>query len=336
MKCILCGGNTVCTFVGMNGYVEGTKYDVYECSNCLSSSVYPISDLRLKEEYDTIYGADNAEKTGYYSYYYYLAHGVKKLKNPLTDMVNYSAIFWGVGKALGDNGIKKGQSILEVGSGLGYFTYALNKAGYICNGLDYSLEAVQFAKEFFGGNYVQGTIEEFSKKNKNTYDAIIAMEVIEHVVDPNIFIEECLEVLKPGGKLIITTPIKDIHPRGTIWETNPAPIHLWWFTEKGIESIAKRLNVKISFVDFTDYTTSKIWKIHTGVANVPPNQGPVLRKDRSLVCAKKKGYKEMVMGMIPAWLYIKIVCVYHDLKFLQRNKTPSRYMYGMCAVLSKP
>lgn len=329
--CALCGGQAPRVYQGMSGYVVGTKYDVYECSNCNSSFVDPMSNL--KEEYDLIYGKDTTEET---KYYYYLASGTRELKNPLVDLANYTAVYWGVVKAIKDNDIKQGANILEVGSGLGYFAHALNKAGYHCDGLDYSDTATKFANNFFGKKYSQGTIEDFSEKSKEKYDVVIATEVIEHVVDPVAFIEHSLKVLKPGGTLILTTPIKDIHPEGTIWETEPAPIHLWWYTEKGIDSIAQHFNTTASFVDFTEYTKNKIWNIHIGTAGTPPHSGPVINKDRTYVNPKKKGYREHLMGIIPAWVYIKLVCLYHNLKFLKKNKPTTRYMYGMCAVIQKP
>jgi SAM-dependent methyltransferase len=332
--CALCEGEAICVYEGIVGYVEGTTYNVYECSVCNSSFVDPMSNL--KEEYDIIYGGDET-KDGSYDYYYYLAEGVKKLKNPLKDLANFTAVYWGVVKALRDNHIVKGAKVLEVGPGLGYFTYALRKSGYDCEGLEYSKTAVDFANNFFGKHYTEGTIEEYSKVDihKGKYDLVVATEVIEHVVDPKVFIENILEVLKPGGTIILTTPIKDIHPKGTIWETNPAPEHLWWFTEKGIESAAEAYHAKTSFVDFTEYTTHKIWSVHTGTAHSTPHTGPVVNKDGISLRAYKKGYKEKVMGILPAWFYMKLVCLYHDLKFLQRNKAPSKYMYGMCAVITK-
>ncbi|MFH1626574.1 MAG: class I SAM-dependent methyltransferase [bacterium] len=332
--CILCGDIAHLTYKGMNGYVEGTKYDVYECINCLSSFVDPMSNL--KEEYNIIYGGDNTKDAGY-NYYYYLAKGVKSLKNPLKYLYNYCAIFWGVIKAINDSNIKKKAKILEVGSGLGYLTYSLNKAGYDCEGIDYSDTATNFANNFFGNKYFQGTIETFSENNEEKYDVVIATEVIEHIIDPNSFIKSTLKVLKSGGTLIFTTPIKDIHPKGTIWQTDYAPVHLWWFTEKGIEAVAKNNSTSVKFVDFTEYAKYKILNINLGIANIDPNNSSVVNKEGIFLHTRKKDYKEIIMKILPAWLYIKIVCFYHNLKFIQikKNKIPDRYMYAMCAVISK-
>jgi SAM-dependent methyltransferase len=329
--CPLCNSVAALVYKDMNGYVLDTKYNVFECCECLTQFVDPMSNL--KEEYEIIYGGTT--KKGSYDYYYYLAHGTKKLRNPLFYLKNYSAVFWGVIQALEDLKIKPGSKILEVGSGLGYLTYALNKSGYRCEGLDYSDTAVSSARELFGNKHSQGDIETFSKKNKNFYDVIIATEVIEHVVDPVLFVKYSLDALKVGGRLILTTPIKDIHPKGTIWETEPAPIHLWWFTEKGISAIADQFKSKASFVDFTQYTKNKIWSVHVAKENKAPIFNSVVTKDRVLIHSKKFSYKTLLMKILPPWLYIYLVCFYHDLKFLQRNKPDSKYMYGMCAIITK-
>lgn len=331
--CALCGSEALRTFEGMAGYVEGTAYDVYECQQCRTSFVDVREDLG--EEYNIIYGTDPTRDAGY-NYYLYLAHAAKQLQNPLQDFGNFSAVFWGVVKALADNYVQKGARILEIGSGLGYLTHALNKAEYAAEGLEYSASAVNFAKKFFGETHTQGVIEDISESCKERYDVVIATEVIEHVLDPNAFVEHILRVLKPGGKLILTTPIKDIHPAGTIWETEPAPVHLWWFTEKGIEAIAKRFGTQATFVDFTEYTAHKVWHVHRGTAHMPPHAGPLVTKDRKPIHPRARGYREKLMAILPAWMYVKLVSLYHDLRFLQKDKTPTRYMYGMCAVITNP
>jgi 2-polyprenyl-3-methyl-5-hydroxy-6-metoxy-1,4-benzoquinol methylase len=40
----------------------------------------------------------------------------------------------------------------------------------------------------------------------NSFDLIWSSEVIEHLVSPEAFVQECERTLKPGGKLVLTTP----------------------------------------------------------------------------------------------------------------------------------
>jgi SAM-dependent methyltransferase len=288
----------------------------------------------LKEEYDLIYGKENP-KDAVYGYYYYLAEGVKGLNDPLAALSDYTAIYWGVKKALEDGDVRKDAKILEVGAGLGYFTYALNKTGYHCDGLEYSETAVAFANEFFGPHYKQGTIEAYAKAHASEYDVVIATEVIEHVEDPKSFIGAFLEVLKPGGKIIITTPNKDVHPKGTIWETDHAPKHLWWFTERGLRTIAEHFKAPLSLVDFTSYKKEKRYTIPTGIAFAPPDKLPVVDGQGKALYLHRKGYKERLMGILPASWYMQLVILYHRVTLFRKAKEEDSSMYILCAIISK-
>jgi 2-polyprenyl-3-methyl-5-hydroxy-6-metoxy-1,4-benzoquinol methylase/uncharacterized protein YbaR (Trm112 family) len=59
-----------------------------------------------------------------------------------------------------------------------------------------------------------------------SFDCIIASEIIEHVADPRLFTERLLEVLRPGGQLIITTPYDEKIPYSLCVHCNrPTPQH---------------------------------------------------------------------------------------------------------------
>ncbi|EPY74761.1 hexaprenyldihydroxybenzoate methyltransferase, mitochondrial [Camelus ferus] len=49
------------------------------------------------------------------------------------------------------------------------------------------------------------SLEEIVEETAETFDAVIASEVVEHVIDLETFIQCCCQVLKPGGSLFITT-----------------------------------------------------------------------------------------------------------------------------------
>lgn len=54
-------------------------------------------------------------------------------------------------------------------------------------------------------SYLCESVEDHAKHNYETYDAVVASEVIEHVNEPEIFLENCIKCLKPGGSIFITT-----------------------------------------------------------------------------------------------------------------------------------
>lgn len=73
----------------------------------------------------------------------------------------------------------------------------------------------------------------------NSFDLVIASEIIEHVVNPKNFVEELLRVTHTAGKLIVTTPYKEklryylcIHCN----QKTPVHAHIHSFDEKKLLS----------------------------------------------------------------------------------------------------
>jgi len=248
--CTICGHQAKKMYSGMKGYMEGLTYDVIACTNCDTSYVDP---LEAKDEiYEHIYR--QVDKVPGYERYYRYASVMKKVGNPLKLLANSESAYWAVNDVLEKSYTNKNVSILEVGSGLGYLTYALNKAGYTTVGLDISEDAISKAKKAYGDYYKADDLFRLAKVQTEHYDCIIMMEVIEHVENPTAFIEAALSLLAPGGKLIMTTPNKTATPPGTIWHSDFPPVHLWFFAEKTLQYIANKLNRTCEFVDFTEYS----------------------------------------------------------------------------------
>lgn len=49
----------------------------------------------------------------------------------------------------------------------------------------------------------------------STFDVVSCLEVLEHVFDKDVALKELLRVLKPGGRLILSTP--NLNSDGTLW-----------------------------------------------------------------------------------------------------------------------
>src|SRR5690606_33120134 len=82
---------------------------------------------------------------------------------------------------------------------------------------------------------------------KDSFDFIVASEIIEHVYDPEKFVENLFSVLKPGGKLIITTPYKEkIQYSLCVHCNKPTPVHahLHSFDEKILKALYLKDDLK--------------------------------------------------------------------------------------------
>ncbi|XP_011056599.1 PREDICTED: hexaprenyldihydroxybenzoate methyltransferase, mitochondrial-like [Acromyrmex echinatior] len=112
----------------------------------------------------------------------------------------------------------EGVKIADVGCGGGILTERLARIGAQITGIDASADLINVAKEHAKldpnilerVNYIQTTVEDFSQKERESYDAVVASEVLEHVADVQLFLKKCVEILKPGGSIFITTENRTI------------------------------------------------------------------------------------------------------------------------------
>ncbi len=138
------------------------------------------------------------------------------------------------------------RKLLEIGCGTGRFLFASEKAGWETYGIDISQKAVGLAKELLPKSKIKaGTIEE-ADLLPNSFDMIVAFEVIEHVENPYTFLSKIRNFLRDDGILVISTPDWDCwaikrHPLKNYWP----PYHLWFFNNESLKHLFERAGLKI-------------------------------------------------------------------------------------------
>lgn len=244
--CPFCGGETALAASAYPGYRAPTRYDILECHACALSWAIP---LRADNElYDAIYVAGPAIP-GYERYERY-ARKVERARDPLAFLASREPNYWAVRRFVST--LLPGARVLDVGTGLGYLAYALARDGFRATGLDVSDEAADRARRRFGDHYAVGNLFDWARERPAEYDAVVMLELIEHVERPREWIEAGLRLLRPGGSLILSTPDRAFYPAGTVWETEAPPVHLWWFSRHAIEVLCEGLGAKLAFADFTE------------------------------------------------------------------------------------
>jgi SAM-dependent methyltransferase len=68
---------------------------------------------------------------------------------------------------------------------------------------------------------------------KGSFDLIVSVEVLEHVVEDEMFVSEVSRVLKPGGRFIMTTPNGD-------YVENKNPDHKRHYKKQQLQTLLKR------------------------------------------------------------------------------------------------
>ncbi|KAG5311397.1 COQ3 protein, partial [Pseudoatta argentina] len=105
--------------------------------------------------------------------------------------------------------------IVDVGCGGGILAEGLARVGARATGIDAAEQLIKVAKNHIKlnrdisekVNYIYTIVEDFANKESenNTYDAVVTSEVLEHASDPQLFLKECVRIVKPGKSIFLTT-----------------------------------------------------------------------------------------------------------------------------------
>jgi 2-polyprenyl-3-methyl-5-hydroxy-6-metoxy-1,4-benzoquinol methylase len=130
--------------------------------------------------------------------------------------------------------------ILDVGCGTGVNAKELAAGGHSITGIDISSVAIEkFREAGFEGH--QCDITQGFPFPEDSFDVVYASEVIEHVVDTAAFFSETFRVLRPCGKLVLSTPNSSfwvyrlfVLAGKTVTDVQH-PGHVRFFSKKGLE-----------------------------------------------------------------------------------------------------
>jgi 2-polyprenyl-3-methyl-5-hydroxy-6-metoxy-1,4-benzoquinol methylase len=95
--------------------------------------------------------------------------------------------------------------LLDAGCGNGFMASRFAGLGFTVTGVDPSSTGIAVARRTYPGlTFLQ---EDITQHRADTpYDIAICVEVLEHVYDPQAFLHGLAAALKPGGRLLLTTP----------------------------------------------------------------------------------------------------------------------------------
>ncbi|MEE1904417.1 glycosyltransferase [Pseudomonas inefficax] len=108
----------------------------------------------------------------------------------------------------------KGRRILDVGCSQGIVPLLLAREGCLVTGVDTSPQAIEEAKGYLSAEpaHIQQNVTYINSDFlaldtlEVEPDTVVISEVLEHLVRPELFVEKAYDLLKQGGRLVITVP----------------------------------------------------------------------------------------------------------------------------------
>lgn len=165
---------------------------------------------------------------------------------------------------------KQTKTLLDIGSGTGDFLNSAQHYGISSTGTEPNEQARKRSIE--KGNTV---VQDLDQIKDQTFDVITLWHVLEHVHNPNTYLQKIDSLLNQNGLLLIAVPnyksYDSIYYKEN-WAAYDVPRHLWHFSKSGMKQLLKEHNFEIkkyNALPFDSFYVSLLSeKIKTGNKNL--------------------------------------------------------------------
>jgi 2-polyprenyl-3-methyl-5-hydroxy-6-metoxy-1,4-benzoquinol methylase len=136
--------------------------------------------------------------------------------------------------------------LLEIGCAYGFFL-AEAKTYFEVHGIEVSDSAARFCRER-GFDVEHGTLTAEYVARRTPFDAVVMLDVVEHLMEPDKVMELVRTALKPGAKLMLTTG--DWESRlsrimGKNWRLMTPPQHAFFFSPRTLSAMLTRVGFDV-------------------------------------------------------------------------------------------
>ena len=147
--------------------------------------------------------------------------------------------------------------LLEIGSAYGFFLN-LARQYFSVAGYEICREAADYARENFS---LDVKTTDFLENNlaDASFDVVVMWDVIEHLPNPQDFIEKIYRILKKGGIFVLTTgdigSLLALYQRKK-WRLIHPPLHIHYFSKKTITNLLNKFNLRAINISYPGYWRS--------------------------------------------------------------------------------
>jgi SAM-dependent methyltransferase len=178
-----------------------------------------------------------------------------------------------------------GERILDVGCGTGAFSMGMASRGYEVVGMSWDIRNQEVAERRARLSKVSGVtfpigdarmLNSF-KEYESAFDAVVCLEVIEHIIDDRKLFKDMFACLKPGGRLILSTP--NHYYRSTDSDMGPfSKTEDGWHVRRGytapmIKELCQQAGFEVEEIGYVSFffcqlvTTFQTWLGHSKLGN---------------------------------------------------------------------
>jgi ubiquinone/menaquinone biosynthesis C-methylase UbiE len=170
------------------------------------------------------------------------------------------------------------QKVLDIGCGTGAMLDMLQPFGTVV-GADFAPQALSFCRARGDYPLARADVRRLPFAD-NSFDAVTAMDVIEHIDDDKAASAEIFRVLRPGGRLFVTVPAYAF-----LWSEHDEALHHYRrYTAPHLKDVFQRVGFH---VDHLSYTVSSLF---------PPIAA---YRFLSALLPKKRGNNEKKADLVP-------------------------------------
>lgn len=227
--CPCCGSSAVFPVLSAKDHtVSNEIFEIWHCDDCTNRFTQSVPDASHIGPYyqSAAYVSHSDTQKGFVNRLYHIVRNhTLSSKRKLVQKVTG----------------KKAGSLLDVGAGTGAFVNTMQLAGWQITGLEPDDTARTNAEHKYGLQLLSPELLNILEGSQ--FDVITLWHVLEHVHELHHYFERFHKLLKPGGRLLIAVPNYTSYDAAyykSFWAAYDVPRHLYHFSPKGMEILARK------------------------------------------------------------------------------------------------
>lgn len=234
-------GCPICGHQDSRRRFEINGYEIHECDRCAHGVVRP---LPAQAELESLYARTDDSLLG---------NGLARQVADIVDAGRGAMHFRERQQRLRASGVDPGHRVLDFGCANGAFVEALYRAGFrTVTGFDVSNELVSEGKARWRRDLHTGDVADFLDRHRAHFDAVMATNVFEHLLDPVGTLETLVAMLARGGRVLISVPnfrSLQVAVSGTRSPIIDPPHHIQYFTPTSLRGLLERRGLTVTAVE---------------------------------------------------------------------------------------